>query len=410
MSLLTIPNEILMQIVHELDEQGLNALLQTNRSLYEAFNDYLYESHVEKYGGIALLWAAIKGRVDTAKRLLDLGVDPNTSLREAKDSGCHMLESGRLAKLDDWLVVQRISGYLGDPRIMIPKSLVQRWCEERWCWGHEKFFQAPLLCAIKGAHADVVELLLSQPGIDRKCRDENLHNTLQIAAAKGHVGIMKMLLAKGLWGITEKCGQSYSYHRTPLFQAVSCGHEGIFDLILQQDVCHWEEDEILRYARRRGGNMLKSLLGYAQCSRFRITDPNAGLADAAQAGDAIGLEILLTQPGVDPGWTRYSGDPTPFELAAKYGQVNIMQILLATGKVDVNSRDSDGNTPLFHAASNGHENVVDFLLSQPGISQYARNYDNKMAAHFALEAGKKDLCRRLKEDIQLEPGFECLLR
>jgi ankyrin repeat protein len=38
-----------------------------------------------------------------------------------------------------------------------------------------------------------------------------------------------------------------------------------------------------------------------------------------------------------------------------------VRLLLATGKVDVNSRDDDGWTPLSTAAEGGHKAVVKFL-------------------------------------------------
>jgi len=40
-----------------------------------------------------------------------------------------------------------------------------------------------------------------------------------------------------------------------------------------------------------------------------------------------------------------------------------VRLLLDTGKVDVNSRDNGGQTPISRAASRGHEAVVKLLLT-----------------------------------------------
>jgi len=50
---------------------------------------------------------------------------------------------------------------------------------------------------------------------------------------------------------------------------------------------------------------------------------------------------------------------TPLSWAARMGHEAVVKLLLATGKVDVNSKEDDnGRTPLPWAAENGHEAVV----------------------------------------------------
>jgi ankyrin repeat protein len=55
---------------------------------------------------------------------------------------------------------------------------------------------------------------------------------------------------------------------------------------------------------------------------------------------------------------------TPLSRAAANGHEAVVKLLLDTGKVDANSKDSNyGRTPLSWAAGNGHEAVVKLLQS-----------------------------------------------
>jgi len=59
MSILWLPSELLMVIVHHFDRRGLNAFLQVHSSLHFALNDYLYYSNIDNSS--ALIWAAKNG-------------------------------------------------------------------------------------------------------------------------------------------------------------------------------------------------------------------------------------------------------------------------------------------------------------------------------------------------------------
>ena len=52
---------------------------------------------------------------------------------------------------------------------------------------------------------------------------------------------------------------------------------------------------------------------------------------------------------------------TGLHLAAYFGVEAVVQLLLGTEKVDADSKDDDGRTPLWRAAANGHEAVVKLL-------------------------------------------------
>jgi ankyrin repeat protein len=55
-----------------------------------------------------------------------------------------------------------------------------------------------------------------------------------------------------------------------------------------------------------------------------------------------------------------------------HGHEAIIKLLLETGKVDADSKDSDGQTPLSRAAEHGHKAVVKLLLMK-GVEMRIEN-------------------------------------
>jgi hypothetical protein len=82
MTLLKLPNEILMQIVDYLQTQReINAVTHINRRFHSVFNDFLYRENIRS-GSSALFWAANRGQESTARTIVHLGADINMPLQE----------------------------------------------------------------------------------------------------------------------------------------------------------------------------------------------------------------------------------------------------------------------------------------------------------------------------------------
>ncbi len=85
--------------------------------------------------------------------------------------------------------------------------------------------------------------------------------------------------------------------------------------------------------------------------------------------------------GFVQGSCRYKIDPntqsllqqTPLSYAVKQQSMQLTELLLQSGQVDVNCKDSTGCTPLMLAVSSGNMLMVKVLLKHTGIDILARD-------------------------------------
>lgn len=146
---------------------------------------------------------------------------------------------------------------------------------------------------------------------------------------------------------------------------------------------------------------------------------------AAEKGFKEIAELFL-ENRVNPGIRMAAGLNLPIHLAAHYGHLNMIQLLVSKG-ADIHSVNGRTETPLFLAAQNGHTEAVRFLhskgadLNQKNISQEtpiiiaayndheetvkyiaknggdvnAKDYSGQTALHWAAVSGKTDLVKFL---------------
>ena len=80
---------------------------------------------------------------------------------------------------------------------------------------------------------------------------------------------------------------------------------------------------------------------------------NTVLSEANVGGHEAVVRLLLATCKVDVD-SRDNNSRTPLSKATKRGYEVIVRLLLATNKVDVDSRDKDGYTPLSNAVQGRH--------------------------------------------------------
>ncbi|KAL8366316.1 hypothetical protein RB595_004877 [Gaeumannomyces hyphopodioides] len=130
-------------------------------------------------------------------------------------------------------------------------------------------------------------------------------------------------------------------------------------------------------------------------SRYKVV----GLLSAImQKADRIGIDI-----GID---SRDENARTPLSFAAENGHEAVVELLLATGKVDVDSKDEQGRTPLSWAAANGHEAVIKLLLATGRVDVESKDERGRTPLLYAAENVHEAIVKLLlatgKVDVDLK--------
>ncbi|MBA2655517.1 MAG: ankyrin repeat domain-containing protein [Tatlockia sp.] len=84
---------------------------------------------------------------------------------------------------------------------------------------------------------------------------------------------------------------------------------------------------------------------------------------------------------------KYRLGLTPLLLAAKEGQLDVVQSLLKEGIASIHEKDRFGNTALLWAAMLGHLNLVEWLLKKGGASIIEKNHEQMTALLWAAYGG-----------------------
>ncbi len=101
------------------------------------------------------------------------------------------------------------------------------------------------------------------------------------------------------------------------------------------------------------------------------------LMEAAYYGQTDCLRILLAA-GADANRTD-AFDCSALSYAALQGHAECVQLLLSVPGIELNSKDRDGETPLFKACREGQTECARLLLSTPGVDINTRNHMGESA-------------------------------
>jgi nucleoside phosphorylase len=122
------------------------------------------------------------------------------------------------------------------------------------------------------------------------------------------------------------------------------------------------------------------------------------LSQAVQLGNFVLVKVLLATKKVDLN-SRTKHGQTLLWWAAENGHEAVVKLLLETGKVDVDSKDMNGQTPLSWAAERGHEAVVKLLLETGKVDVDSKDEYGRTPLSWAAQNGHEAVVKLLQSSI-----------
>ncbi|KAI9750697.1 MAG: hypothetical protein M1835_001344, partial [Candelina submexicana] len=230
---------------------------------------------------------------------------------------------------------------------------------------------------------------------------------LMYACRKGHVEVVRQLLDRG-----ASLQKLSARGRTPLFEAVAGHHDEVVEVILDKkpsdldvNMIHTKDfnrTALMLATREDRPHMIKSLL---QISGIEIDrqDVNGwtALYLAARFG-SVELVQLLLKAGASVDIVDNKVGRSPLRCAAERGHVAIIKQLMQTEYgADPNLKDCDGRTPILCAVNRGEIEAVECLMSYvDDVDLQCVDEDGQSLLHGASKNGFSNVVRLLLQSGQ----------
>ncbi|KAK7561771.1 ankyrin repeat-containing domain protein [Phyllosticta citricarpa] len=282
----------------------------------------------------------------------------------------------------------------------------------------DKWGNTPLLYATMNNNLGVAKLILEKASAFRPkpnlCHSDLAGLTpLAWAARLGNEKLLDAILGyTGGRGLEALDLQGH----TPLFYAAESGHAACVKLLIERahaNIHHRTSlDETLWIVAAFGGSSdvlryLKGVPGMDMTSRSR--SGNSAVAMAAQGGRTEALQFLVESCGLHADVNRANNDgAAPLGLAIGLGRRDAARQLIKYG-ADVNASDREGRTALSLAAESGDMGMMEMMLASRALQLDSRDKAHRTALSHAAQAGHVDivqlLCSRSKRSVNIPDAW-----
>ncbi|XP_053372667.1 uncharacterized protein LOC123561014 [Mercenaria mercenaria] len=229
-----------------------------------------------------------------------------------------------------------------------------------------------------------LEIMKLETAVDIQGQRPRLFSCLHLAAYYGHTDLVTLYLDQGM-DVNHLNGKK----DTALLWAARWGHDNTVNLLLDRkadpEVKNDKGSTALYWAIRYEFPKTVSLLlkkGNANPNTSRKLGLVAPIVIAAAYGNVEIMSLLLQHPDIDMN-VKIRGGEMPVHHAAREGCPSIIEMLIKRGAL-FDEQDEIGDTPLLLAAKSGHVDIVQELIRQ-GANVTHRNHEGHDAWYFAME-------------------------
>lgn len=286
--------------------------------------------------------AAKKGRTYIIGELLKFGADVNVVDRYGRTPLHHATELRRLDTIGELLLHPGIEVQAPD----------------------QNGFIALHIAVMKG-HWSAVNCLLADSRVDVNCTDAHGNTPLWWSSWLGYDRIVERLLQNDNLDLNLEGGRSH-LPSTPIYHAVEKSNYFIADLLLKKPSLNpnirgphgWTP---LGFAARLGDVEMVNLLLKRGDTRINAVDEDEDnpLWLAASCGEAEVVKLFMRQGDrLNINCQNNIENETALSAAARFGELHIVELLLANEETDLNAVDRSDKAAIFHAALNGHHEIV----------------------------------------------------
>lgn len=198
-----------------------------------------------------------------------------------------------------------------------------------------EIYKTPLILAAKEGNCDMMKLLLDNDAKINSISEK--YKALAEAAAGNHMEMVKYLISLCTNEHTEN-----HFEYSPLERAIINNHTNMARYLLKTVA---EADKVTSE------------------DYFQLQQHKASIILAAQYG-CVDIVKMLLDFGTDINGWRQHGNNTPIEIAVKKNHLALVKYLLETGRIDINSVHPDTMSLLALAAATGSCHMIHCLLER----------------------------------------------
>lgn len=222
--------------------------------------------------------------------------------------------------------------------------------------------QTPLSWAAQNNREEVVQSILEANGVAVNSQDDWGNTPISWAARKGYLGVVQILLKAVDINLGNFDG------KTPLLLAAQEGHEAVVDMLLGTPKIQIESSDKW---------------------------DESPLSSAVKNGHQGVFNMLVSKSPncIDKKEKKFGRSPLSW--ACEFGHEEIAKTLLHSDKVDANSEDKKGKTPLWYATKHGSVGLVR-LLYRKHKEDPEKEAGSKIPLQLAKENGHEEIVRILE--------------